>query len=140
MNLSGGFDTFGDDTIQLQGTYGEGIFRYINDDFQNLDAGFDSDGDLEAIPYYGVMFGYTHHWTDTFRSTASYGYANADNTSGQDGDAYHETHYGSFNVVWQLRERLSIGLEELYGEKETNDGSDGDVFRTQLGRVYSIFD
>jgi len=139
LNLSGGFDAFGDDSIQTQLTYGEGLFRYCNDDFQNNDAAFDSDGNLEAIPYFGGMLGYTHHWNDSFRSTGSYGYVHLDNTSGQDGGAYHETHYGSLNLTWQLRERLSVGLEELYGYHKTKDGSHGDAFRTTVALVYSIF-
>lgn len=139
VNLTGGFDTIGRDTVQTQLTYGEGLFRYCNDDFENNDAAFDADGDLEAIPYFGGMLGYTHHWSDSFRSTLSYGYVHLDNTASQAGDTYHLTHYGSLNLMWQLRERLSVGIEQLYGFKETKDGSDGDVFRTHVGLVYSIF-
>jgi hypothetical protein len=139
LNLSGGFDTIGRDTLQTQLTYGDGLFRYCNDDFQNNDAAFDKDGDLEAIPYFGAMLGYTHHWNESFRSTASYGYVHLDNTSGQAGSAYNETQYASLNLMWQLRQRLSVGLEELYGLRTTKDGSNGDVFRTTVGLVYSIF-
>lgn len=139
-NLSAVLSTFGRDSAQMQLTYGEGLFRYINDDFFNNDAAFDSDGDLEPIPYFGGMMGYTHHWNDAFRSTVSYGYINLDNTSSQADSAYHVTHYGSGNIMWQLRKRLSVGAEVLYGNKETKDGADGDVYRFTLGLVYSIFD
>jgi hypothetical protein len=139
LNLSGVLDTVGRDNMQAQLTYGDGLFRYCNDDFQNNDAAFDKDGHLEAIPYFGGMLGYTHHWNDSFRSTASYGYVHLDNTSGQAGSSYHETHYGSLNLMWQLRERLSVGLEELYGYHDTKGGSHGDVFRSTVGLVYSIF-
>ncbi|HVM97825.1 MAG TPA: DcaP family trimeric outer membrane transporter, partial [Candidatus Acidoferrales bacterium] len=141
LNLSGGFDVFDDDSMQAQLTYGEGLFRFSNDDFVNNDAAFDKHGNLEAIPYFGGMFGYTHRWgwNEHFRSTASYGYVHLDNTSVQSGTAYHETHYASLNLMWQLRERLSIGLEELYGYHTTKDHSNGDAFRTTVGLVYSIF-
>jgi outer membrane DcaP-like protein len=139
LNLSAGIDTFGRDSAQGQLTYGDGLFRYCNDDFQNNDAAFDSQGHLEAIPYFGGMLGYTHHWDDSFRSTLSYGYVHLDNTASQAGNAYHETHYGSLNLTWQLRERFSVGLEELYGYHDTKDGSHGDVFRSTVGLVYSIF-
>jgi len=139
LNLSAGLDTVGRDTMQTQLTYGEGLFRYSNDDFQNNDAAFDSNGNLEAIPYFGGMLGYTHHWNQSFRSTLSYGYVRLDNAASQAGSAYHDTHYGSLNVMWQLRERLSVGLEELYAYRDTKDGSHGDAFRTTIGLVYSIF-
>ena len=140
LNLSGGFDVFGSDSLQAEITYGEGIFRYINDDFQNTDAAFDSDNNLEALPVVAGLFGYTHHWNEALRSTVSYGYVDVNNAASQDGDAYDITHYASINLVWQIRKRLSVGLEELYGFKEENDGDDGSVFRTQLGLVYQIFD
>lgn len=139
VNLAAVLNAFERDSLQAQLTYGEGVFRYSNDDFQNNDAGFDRHGNLEAIPYFGGMFGYTHHWNESFRSTGSYGYVHLDNTAMQEGSAYHLTHYGSFNLTWQLRERLSVGIEELYGYHKTKDGSDGDVFRTTIGLVYSIF-
>jgi hypothetical protein len=140
VNLGGAFNIFDTDSIQVQATYGEGIFRYINDDFVNNDAALDTSGNLKAIPFFGALVGYTHKWTDTLRTTASYGYAHLDNEMSQGPNAYHITHYGSLNLVWQVRKRLSIGVEGLYGRKEVQSGADGDVFRLQLGVVYSLFD
>jgi outer membrane DcaP-like protein len=128
------------DSLQAQLTYGHGLFRYFNDDFVNNDAAFDSSGDLKAIPAFGAMIGYTHKWTEYFRSTVSYGYVQLDNQFSQDPSAYHRTHYGSFNIVWQARKRLSIGLEGLYGHKEEKNGAEGDAFRLQIGLLYSLFD
>jgi outer membrane DcaP-like protein len=140
VNLSSSLNVFDRDSVQTQLTYGEGLFRYFNDDFQNNDAAFDSSGNLTAIPAFGAMIGYTHKWTDYLRSTASYGYVHLDNQFSQEPDAYHVTHYASFNLVWQARKRLTLGLEGLYGHKEEKSGADGDAFRIQLGAVYSIFD
>ncbi|HEY2774934.1 MAG TPA: DcaP family trimeric outer membrane transporter [Candidatus Binatia bacterium] len=140
LNLTGGFNTFGRDSVQTELTYGQGIFHFVNDNFANLDAAFDRSGNLQPLPYFGVMLGYTHHWSELLRTTLSYGFTDVDNAFSQDGDAYHQAHYASVNLMWQIRKRLTVGLEELYGYKKTNDGSEGDVFRTQLGLVYSIFD
>jgi hypothetical protein len=106
----------------------------------NNDAAFNQAGELKAIPAFGAMVGYTHKWTDTLRSTVSYGYVELDNEFSQSGNAYHITHYGSLNTVWQVRKRLSIGLEALYGHKEEKSGAEGDAFRLQIGVVYSLFD
>jgi hypothetical protein len=140
LNLSSSFNITENDSVQTQLTYGEGIFRYFNDDFVNNDAAFDRSGDLTAIPAFGGMIGFTHKWNDTFRSTASYGYVHLHNEFSQGPHAYHLTHYASVNLVWQIRKRLSIGFEGLYGHKEEKDGNDGDAFRLQLGIVYSLFD
>ena len=140
LNLSDSFDITENDSIQTQLTYGHGLFRYFNDDFVNNDAAFDRSGDLTAIPAFGGMIGFTHKWNDTFRSTASYGYVQLDNQFSQGPSAYHMTHYASLNLVWQIRKRLSIGFEGLYGHKEEKSGAEGDAFRLQLGIVYSLFD
>jgi hypothetical protein len=140
VNLSTSLNVFDGDSMQGQLTYGQGLFRYFNDDFQNNDAAFNSSGDLTAIPAFGAMIGYTHKWNDYLRSTASYGYVHLDNQFSQEPSAYHQTHYASLNLVWKARKRLSIGFEALYGHKEEKSGADGDAFRLQIGALYSIFD
>jgi hypothetical protein len=142
LNLSAGIDVTKKDFLQLLGVSGHGIGGQGNDaGFVNSDAAFKSNGNLEALPYWSATAGYTHKWNDQFRSTLTYGYVNLDNSSGQIGTFYHLTHYASANIVWQLRRRLSVGLEGLYGFKEVNNGADsGDHWRVQLGMVYSLFD
>lgn len=140
VNLSAVFNVFEGDSFQAQLTYGEGLFRYFNDDFANNDAAFDSSGDLTPIPAFGAVIGYTHKWTDTVRSTVSYGYVHLDNEMSQGPNAYHVTHYASLNTIWKMRKRLSVGLEALYGHKEAQSGAEGDAFRLQVAFMYSIFD
>lgn len=134
------FTVVGKDSIQLQGTYGEGIFRYMNDDFVNNDAAFDSRGSLQPIPVVAAMIGYTHHWSEEWRSTASYGYVHVRNQFSQDPTAYHVTHYASVNLVWQIRKKLSLGLEGLYGSKEDKAEHTGNVVRIQFGLLYSLLE
>ena len=118
------------------------VADFLNDaGFLNSDAAFSANGNLEALPYWSLMAGLTHRWSDAFRSTVTYGYVNLDNSSGQAATFYHTSHYASANVVWQLRKRLSVGLEGLYGLMEARNGVDsGDHWRVQVGMVYSLFD
>jgi hypothetical protein len=136
---------FSKDSVQLQATYGEGYFHFANDNFTTSgfnggDAAYDINGNLKALPYFSAMAGYTHHWTDSLRSTATFGYADLNNAFSQGPLAYHKTYYASGNVVYQIRKRLSIGLEALYGKKEVKSGADGDVFRVQMGIMWALFD
>jgi hypothetical protein len=142
VNLSAGIDLSKKDSLQLLGVYGEGVGGMGNDtSFLNSDAAFTAGGDLEALPYWSATIGYTHRWNEALRSTITYGYVNLDNASGQDVTFYHTSHYASANLVWQLRKRLSIGFEGLYGLKEAANGEDsGDHWRVQVGMVYSLFD
>ncbi|HUK82528.1 MAG TPA: DcaP family trimeric outer membrane transporter [Verrucomicrobiae bacterium] len=139
-SLSSSFKVFEKDSVQEQVTYGEGVFKYCNDDFVNNDAAFAHDGDLEPIPFFGSMVGYTHQWSDAFRSTASFGYVHLNNFGSQGPTAYYQTYYSSANLIWQMRKRLTLGLEGLWGYKEEQSGQVGDVWRVQLSAKYSLFD
>jgi hypothetical protein len=142
VNLSAGIDLGKRDSLQLLGVYGEGVGGMGNDtSFLNSDAAFNANGDLEALPYWSGTIGFTHRWTEELRSTITYGYVNLDNASGQAATFYHTSHYASANLVWQLRKRLSVGFEGLYGLKEASNGEDsGNHWRVQVGMVYSLFD
>jgi hypothetical protein len=145
LNLSAVLNVFEKDSVQAQLTYGKGIFHFCNDNFtitdvfNGGDAAFNNAGQLRALAYVAPMAGYTHQWSDKFRSTATFGYVNLQNEQDQLGGAYHETYYGSANLVWQLRKRLSVGIETLYGYKDEKSGAYGDVWRVQTGMVYSLF-
>jgi len=142
VNASAGLDLFRNDSLQLLAVYGDGVGGMGNDtSFLNSDAAFDADGDLEALNYWSLMAGYTHRWNKSFRSTATYGYVNLDNASGQVDTFYNTSHYASLNLVWQMRRRLSVGFECLYGLMEARNGVDSnDHWRLQVGMVYSLFD
>lgn len=144
VNLSTSLNVFEKDSMQAQITYGDGIFHFSNDNFTYTgfnggDAAFNNAGELNALQYVAPMVAYTHQWCETFRSTATFGYINLQNEQAQTPEAYHQTYYASANVIWQVRPRLSWGLECLYGYKEDGGGSHGDVFRIQTGLAFTLF-
>jgi hypothetical protein len=144
INASTSLNVFDKDSVQGQLTFGHGIFHFANDNFTYTgfaggDAAYTTGGELRTLRYTAPMVGYTHRWSDEWRSTASFGYINLQNEGSQAAAAYHETYYGSLNAVWQLRKHLSIGFEGLYGYKRENSGANGDVWRFQTGLVYSLF-
>ncbi len=142
VNLSGSIAFTDNDSMQFLGVVGQGVGGLGNDSgFENTDAAFDSDGDLEALPYQSGMLALTHKWTPDLRSTGTFGYVHVDNTRIQLANSYNETYYGSLNLIYQLYKRLSIGVEGLYGFREVNNRDDsGDVVRIHVGLVYSPFD
>lgn len=141
INLAGSLNVTGSDTMQFWGVYGHGVGGMGNDtSFANSDAALDDDGDLVALEYVSGLLALTHRWTPRWRSTATYGYANLENTGMQADDAYDFTHYASANLVYQIFKRFSIGLEGLYGFKQVKNDDNGDVFRLQVGLLYAPFD
>lgn len=140
LNLSSAVHLTEHDTLMGQVTYGEGIGRYGNDtSFGLLDAAFDANGNLQALPYLGVFAGITHDWSDQWRSTATYGFVNVGNEVSQPLDAYDQTQYMTCNVIYQLRERLAIGVEVQYGTNQVRSGADAGLLGLQLGVRYNLF-
>ncbi len=141
VNLAGSINVTDSDMLQFLGVYGQGVGGMGNDtSFVNSDAALDGNGDLVPLEYMSGLLALTHRWTPRWRSTATYGYANLENTAMQAEDAYDFTHYASANLVYKIYKRFSIGFEALYGFREVNNGDDGDVFRFQVSMLYSLFD
>lgn len=137
-SLSGSLNLFEKDKLSVQATYGEGVARYLNDlSGENLDAAF-TDGELEAIPVFAAMVGYTHHWNDHWRSTLSGGYVHVDAPESLGRFTIDQTLYGSANLMWHPTSSFRMGLEYLYGRKETLDGSERDAHRLNFVVRYDL--
>jgi hypothetical protein len=138
LSLSAALNLFEKDELSAQVTYGEGVARYINDlGGENLDAALDG-GRLEAIPVLAAMAGYTHHWNDQWRSTISGGYVHVDAPVSLGRFAIDNTLYGSVNLMWHPTTSFRMGLEYLYGRKETLDGSERDAHRLNFVVRYDL--
>jgi len=141
VNLGCNVNLSKNDSVQFLGVYGEGVGGTGNDtSFLSSDAGFDSNGKLEALPYWSLMLAYTHLWNERYRSSLVFGHADLSPASGMDPDFFSFSRYAAMNTIWQIRDRWSLGAEVLYGYKEAESGRDsGDIFRFQLGMLYSLF-
>jgi hypothetical protein len=139
LNASGAFNVFEKDKLFWQAAYGEGMARYVNDlGGGDLDAAPDASGDLEALPVFAAAVGYTHHWSKQFRSAVSYGYINVDPASSLGGFAIEDTQYTSLNFVWHPTTAFRMGLEYLYGFKQTQNDADGDGHRLNFVFRYDL--
>jgi hypothetical protein len=138
-SASGAFNLFQTDKLLWQLAYGHGMARYVNDlGSADLDAALDDSGQLEAIPVFAAVVGYTHEWSKHFRSTASFGYVNADPTTSLGPFAIETTTYASANLVWHPTSSFRMGLEYLYGTKETQSGAEHDGHRLDFVFRYDL--
>ncbi|HSE46355.1 MAG TPA: DcaP family trimeric outer membrane transporter [Gemmatimonadales bacterium] len=129
------------DVIQLDGLYGQGIGRYINDLVGfGLDAAQDGAGDITALPAFGGYVGFQHFWNDKWSSQVVAGILQVDNSAGQGPTAFHQTQYYSVNAVWSPTSVFSLGLEVLYGDNEQNDGQSDHATRLQAGFQFYFYD
>ena len=141
FNLAGLQKLFGKDALVYQGAYGNGIARYMNDTSGlGIDAGVETapQPHLKAVPVVGTYAGYQHYWSSRVRSSLVYGFAQAQNTSGQTNSAYHSSHYTATNLIWSPITSLSLGAEFLYGWRVNKDNSTGNAPRIQLSAKYNF--
>jgi hypothetical protein len=138
VSLSGALNLFEKDKLALQVTYGEGASRYINDlSGELLDAALEN-GKFCAIPAFATMIGYTHHWNEHWRSTVSGGYVQADPPDSLGAFAIDHTYYASVNLMWHPTTSFRMGLEYLYGAKETMNGAERDAHRLDFVVRYDL--
>jgi hypothetical protein len=135
-------DTEGCDPIdksRILGQYarGRGINRYIQDiNGFGLDAVFDPFSQLRLIDSTGWFVAYEHWWTDKVASVFTYGQARMDLPGILPPGTYKGADYASGNLIWLPVERLGLGIEFLYGDRENKDGQKGKNYRIQTGVQY----
>jgi hypothetical protein len=141
ISFSGQIPTRDKDNFQYQLNFGRGIGRYINDldEAGGQDAVYDpSTEDLTALGALGFYVSYQHWWSSKARSTAIYGFVSVDNLDIQDGFDYRRTHRLTGNLIWSPVQRIDLGGEVLWGERENKNLSKGNAWQIQLAAKYNF--
>ena len=146
VNASLALKTFGRDTLILEGAFGHGISRYIQDTSGlGIDAEVANNANphLKATPALGVEAAYQHYWMKPLRSNLIYGYAAVENTNfvppaGVTFNPFNHSHYSAANLIWNPYGSLNVGAEFLYGGQVLKDGSFAYAPRIQVSAKYSF--
>jgi hypothetical protein len=137
-SLSGSLNIFENDELSAQATYGDGAARYVNDlGGENFDAAIEN-GRFKALPVFAGMAGYTHQWNEHWRSTISGGYVHLSAPESLGPFAIDKTIYASVNLMWHPTTSFRMGIEYLYGRKETIDRSERDAHRIDFVLRYDL--
>lgn len=141
VDLTGAVNVVGSDMFVYQGAYGAGMERYVNDtsglgiDAQPGDA---ANPHLEAVPLTAVYGAYQHYWMKKLRSSAVYGFAQAQNTDLEPGTDWHQSNYGAANIIWNPIGSLNVGTEFLYGWKVEKDKASANDTRFMFSAKYNF--
>ena len=146
FNAATALKTFGRDTLILEGAYGRGISRYIQD---TSGLGIDAEvadnarPHLKPTPALGLEVAYQHYWMRALRSNLVYGYAAVDNTNfvpipPATFNPFSHSNYSAVNLIWNPFGSLNVGAEFLYGGQILKDGSFAYAPRIQLSAKYSF--
>jgi hypothetical protein len=85
--------------------------------------------ELTTIKLFSTYGGVQHWWTESVRTNLTCGYNSVDNPGFIDGGALKSTLYASANLVWNPLEKVTIGVEYLYGNRKNEDGVSGEANR-----------
>ena len=120
------------------GTYGDGVGRYIGVNIVN-DAAIDASGELSTIETVSGFASYRHFWTPTLRSNITGGYFKADNPVAFTGDGVTDQVYSVHaNIIYTPVDKLDVGVEYIYANRELENGMDGDLNKVQFSTKYSF--
>jgi len=85
--------------------------------------------ELTTIGVFASYGGVQHWWSDSVRSNFIWGYNSADNPIFIDPSALESTLYSAANIVWNPTNKVTLGIEYLYGNLKNVDGTSGDANR-----------
>ena len=119
--------------VQLQGSFGEGIGRYIINGggfgaFQVADG-----DDLESIEAYGISASVNQKFAENWDAQLVYGrYEVGDSDSlAFDGESLEAVQTVHATIRYRPLANVTTWLEFIYGEREDQDGGTADAFRIQ---------
>jgi hypothetical protein len=146
VNSSVFLKTFNRDNLIVEGTYGHGISRYIQDTSGlgiDAEVADNANPHLKATPAGGLEAGYQHYWMRTLRSSLVYGYASVQNTkfvqpTGVTFNPLNHSNYSAVNLIWNPYGSLNVGGEFLYGGQVLKNGASAYAPRIQFSAKYSF--
>lgn len=140
VNLTGIINVFGRDQVKYGLTWGKGIASFINDGGgSNLAPELNGARvKAAAMESWGYMLYYDHYWTDEWSSSIGLSQNFNDLTNLQLTNQPETVTYMSTNLFFTPSPQFVTGIEALYGELETADGSSGSDFRIQFTTRYNF--
>jgi len=134
---------WGKDSLGAQFIYGDGIGRYglfsVGNAYwaQGQDVGGAAVA-IETIEAWGGNVWIEHWWTDSLYSVAAVGYAEVNYPAPANLFRNSVLATGHVNLQWKPTSRANIGIEGIYGHRQTVAGADGDHVRIQMGFTWGF--
>jgi outer membrane murein-binding lipoprotein Lpp len=136
--LKTGLGAGGKDNLFLNVSFGDGIGRYQRD-ATNRGAVFNTaTGAMSTQFAVGGFIGYSHFWSEKWRSSATYGHTHIDNNLALVplGSTDKELQTVHVNLFYSPVPRVDLAVEYIWGRREVESGASGTDNRLQFGAYY----
>ena len=84
------------------------------------------------------MVGLTQEWNETLSSNFTYAENSLDNAPLQRAAEVHKTTYVAANLLAQPLDRVTVGIEYLYGLRQNINGDSGNANRVQFAVIFDL--
>ncbi|PWW42752.1 porin-like protein [Chromohalobacter israelensis] len=123
-------------------TYGEGIGNYMgnpgNTGHRNApDVYVNDNNELEAIETRAFGVSLNHNWTDDWFSSVGFSRLDQDMPDSY-GEQFKTIDYAFANVIWDVTQRLAVGLEYQNADVEQVNGNSDDASRLQASAIFQF--
>ncbi|MCB1672597.1 MAG: DcaP family trimeric outer membrane transporter [Gammaproteobacteria bacterium] len=131
LSFAGRIATGGLDNLRFMFNYGDALARYSTlSTF--ADASVTAAGQVRLTATHSGLLAWQHFWAPRWRSTLALSYSRADPHRSTSGKLSRESRSGHANLIWTPTQRVSLGIEYLYGWRSLINGDSGNLDRLQL--------
>jgi hypothetical protein len=122
------------DHISLFAVGGKGIANFISDlSGSGYNGVLQTNPDkLDLLTSYGGFIGYTHYWNPKWSSNLIYSFVGLEKTDLVSAQDFKFSNYALGNLFYQPFDRLTFGVEYIWGNLYTQNDSTGDANRLQF--------
>ncbi|MDX8339035.1 DcaP family trimeric outer membrane transporter [Draconibacterium sp. IB214405] len=121
------------DAITWGGGYGQGqANKIIALSWDGKGSGVVGPDGVDLAPSWFAYIGYNHYWTKTLNSTFATHWAGTDLSPLQTDNTIKGAGSAHVNLIYFPYERISVGVEYMWGQRENFDGVKGTASRLQF--------
>ncbi len=131
FSFAGRIELGAPDNLRFMFNYGSALGRYSTASTYP-DATVMPDGEIALSPTQSSMVAWQHFWGPRWRSTFAFSHSRTDPQRGSSSLLTRESRSIQANLIWTPGQRLSFGIEYLYGWRSLVDGQDGELHRLQF--------
>lgn len=131
FSLAGRIEAGDLDNLRFMFNYGNALARYSTLSAY-ADATVNLDGRVELATTYSGLVAWQHFWAPRWRSTFALSLSRTDPHRTTSDRLTRESRSAHANLIWTPNQRISLGVEYLYGWRSLLSGAEGNLHRLQL--------
>jgi hypothetical protein len=131
FSLAGRIETGALDNLRFMFNYGNALARYSTLSTY-ADATVTAEGQVALATTYSGLIAWQHFWSPRWRSSFALSLSVTDPHRTTSNRLTRESRSAHANLIWAPNQRISLGVEYLYGWRSLLSGEDGNLHRLQL--------